>query len=67
MTLTVRDEWGVTATATTTVTIVEPTNNVAPIPVINPPACAALRCNFSSVGTDDPNAGDTFNYSLELG
>ena len=67
VTLTVRDEWGITATATTTVTIVEPSNNVAPIPVINPPACAALRCNFSSVGTDDPNDGDTFNTRWEWG
>jgi PKD repeat protein len=60
--LTARDEWGVTATVTQEVIIVEPAGNVAPVPVINPPACAALRCNFSGVGSDDPNDGDSFSY-----
>jgi large repetitive protein len=65
--LTARDEWGVTATATQTVTIVEPPGNVAPNPVLNPPACANLACNFSGVGSADPNTGDTFTYLWNFG
>ena len=38
--LTARDEWGLTATATQTVTIVEPRSNIAPDPGVNPPACS---------------------------
>ena len=42
MTLTVKDEWGVASPPVSkTVTITEPTGNVAPTPVINPPACTA--------------------------
>ena len=41
VTLTVRDENGQSGVTAKTVTIVEPTNNVPPVPVINPPACAA--------------------------
>jgi PKD repeat protein len=60
VTLTVRDEWGLTGTTSQVITIVEPAGNVAPTPVINPPSCAGLVCNFSSVGSADPNPGDTF-------
>jgi len=68
VTLTVKDEWGLTsAPATQTVTIVEPTNNVAPTPVINQPACSNLACNFSGVGSADPNVGDTFTYLWNFG
>jgi large repetitive protein len=67
VTLTARDEWGITATATQTVTITEPNNNVAPVPVINPPSCAKLFCNISGVGSADPNTGDTFTYLWEFG
>jgi PKD repeat protein len=67
VTLTARDEWGLTGTATQTVTIVEPPGNVAPNPVINPPACANLSCNFSGVGSADPNTGDTFTYLWNFG
>jgi large repetitive protein len=67
VTLTARDEWGVTGTATQTVTIVEPPGNVAPNPVLNPPACANLACNFSGVGSADPNTGDTFTYLWNFG
>ena len=67
VTLTARDEWGLTGTATQTVTIVEPPGNVAPNPVINPPACANLACNFSGVGSADPNTGDTFTYLWNFG
>ena len=67
VTLTVRDEWGLTATAAQTVTITEPAANVAPVPVINPPACAALVCNLSGVGSADTNTGDTFTYLWSFG
>jgi PKD repeat protein len=67
VTLTVRDEYGLTGTTTRTVTITEPAGNVAPTPVINPPACAALVCNISGVGSADPNTGDTFTYLWNFG
>jgi large repetitive protein len=66
VTLTVKDEWGATATLTKTVTISEPTGNLAPKPVINPPACSGLSCNFSGVGSADPNLGDTFTYTWDF-
>jgi PKD repeat protein len=67
VTLTVRDEYGLTGTTTRTVTITEPAGNVAPTPVINPPACAGLVCNISGVGSADPNTGDTFSYLWSFG
>jgi large repetitive protein len=73
VTLTARDEWGATATATQAVTIIEPTDppgpnqNVAPVPVINPPSCVKLVCNISGVGSADPNTGDTFTYLWDFG
>jgi len=67
VTLTARDEWGATATATTTVTIVEPAGNQPPNAVINPPACSNLSCNFSGVGSNDPNTGDTISYRWNWG
>jgi PKD repeat protein len=67
VTLTVRDEYGLTGTTTRTVTIAEPAGNQAPNPVINPPACTLLVCNISGVGSADPNAGDTFTYLWNFG
>ena len=67
MTLTVRDEYGLTGTATQTLTMTEPTDNAAPLPVINPPSCVARVCNYSGVGTTDPNTGDTFTYLWNFG
>jgi PKD repeat protein len=67
VTLTVRDEYGLTGTTTRTVTIVEPAGNAAPNPVINPPACTGLVCNISGVGSADPNTGDTFTYLWDFG
>lgn len=58
VTLTARDEFGLTATATQVVTITEPPTNVAPTAVISPPACTGLVCNFSSASSADPNTGD---------
>jgi large repetitive protein len=59
VTLTARDEWGYTGTATQTVTIVEPAGNQPPNAVISEPSCAGLVCNFSSASSTDPNIGDT--------
>ena len=67
VTLTVRDGGNLTATATQTVTIVEPTTNVPPVAVLNPPACQLLVCNFSSAGTADPNVGDTVSVLWTFG
>lgn len=67
VTLTARDEWGVTATTSQTLTIVEPQGNQPPNAVLNPPACSNLSCNFSAVGSSDPNTGDTITYRWEWG
>ena len=61
------DEWGIaSAPVSKTVTITEPTNNVAPTPVLNPPSCSGLVCNFSGVGSADSNVGDTFTYQWDF-
>jgi PKD repeat protein len=65
--LTARDEYGLTASTSRTITITEPVGNVAPVPVLNPPSCAALVCNFSAVGSADPNPGDTFSNRWNFG
>jgi large repetitive protein len=65
--LTVTDEFGATNVTTQTVTITEPPGNVAPTPVIGAPSCLGLTCNFTGVGSSDPNAGDTFTYSWNFG
>ncbi|QYJ04851.1 PKD domain-containing protein [Nocardioides panacisoli] len=65
--LTARDEWGATATAEQVVTITEPPGNRAPTAVIHPPSCAALSCNFSSVGSADPDTGDAISRSWDWG
>jgi PKD repeat protein len=67
VTLTARDEWGYTGTATQTVTIVEPTNNLPPNAVISTPSCAGLVCNFSSASSTDPNTGDTISRQWNWG
>ncbi len=68
ITLTAKDEWGVLSTPVSrTVTITEPAGNAAPTPVIQAPACSRLSCNFSGVGTADPNAGDVITYAWNFG
>jgi PKD repeat protein len=68
VTLTVTDEWGIASTPLSkTVTITEPAGNVAPTPVINPPACSGLVCNISGVGSADSNVGDSFTYLWNFG
>ena len=66
VTLTVTDAWGDAATATRVITIAEPANNQAPVPVINAPSCVGRVCAFSSAGTIDPN-GDTITYAWNWG
>lgn len=65
--LTARDEWGDVGTATQTVTITTPPGNRAPVAVLNPPACSNLSCNFSAVGSADPDTGDTISYRWQWG
>lgn len=75
VTLTVRDEYGLTATATQDVTIVEPVGNDAPNPVMgnitlpnNGITCNGLVCTgFTSSQTTDPNVGDTFTRLWDWG
>ncbi len=67
-TLTVTDEYGLTATtALPAVTITEPAGNVAPTPVITTPTCVGLTCAFSGATSTDPNTGDTFTYAWTFG
>ena len=35
--------------------------------MINAPSCSGLTCNFSAVGTVDPNTGDTITYAWNFG
>jgi len=67
VTLTVKDEYGVSATTTLPVTISEPAGNVAPTAVISPPNCGGLVCNFSGLTSTDPNVGDVVTYSWDFG
>ncbi len=68
VTLTVTDEWGsASEPRSQTVVIAEPAGNVAPTPKINPPSCSGQVCNFSGVGSADPNTGDTFTYLWSFG
>ena len=66
-TLTVRDEYNLTSTsAPQTITIVEPTNNVAPTATIAVPTCTGLVCSFSATVTD-ANVGDTVTRLWSFG
>jgi PKD repeat protein len=67
VTLTAKDEYGATATAQKVLSITEPAGNLAPVAVNNPPSCVGLTCNFSAVGTTDPNAGDLIRYRWTFG
>ena len=67
VTLTARDEYGVTSTATQQVTVATPAANLAPTAVFNTPSCSMLVCNFSAVGSVDPNVGDTITYLWNFG
>ncbi|MFZ0325164.1 MAG: PKD domain-containing protein, partial [Actinomycetes bacterium] len=66
VTLTVRDEWNVTATTTINVTINAPSGNVAPTPTFTA-SCIALSCGMSSAGTVDANIGDVITYAWNWG
>ncbi|MFC5177990.1 PKD domain-containing protein [Nocardioides taihuensis] len=67
VTLTVKDEYGVTGTTTLPVTITEPAGNVAPTATISTPTCVGLVCGLSGATSTDPNAGDTFTYLWNFG
>jgi PKD repeat protein len=67
VTLTVKDEYGISAVTTRQVTIVEPATNVAPTAVLNPPSCLGLVCNFSAIGSVDSNVGDSIAYLWNFG
>lgn len=67
VTLTARDEWGLTATTTQSVTIAVPAGNRPPTAVFNPPACSGLACNVSAVGSTDPDTGDSLSYRWSWG
>ena len=67
VTLTATDEYGRTGTAEQIVTIAEPAANQPPTAVNNPPSCVGLVCNFSAVGSLDPNLGDAISYRWDFG
>ena len=68
VTVTARDQYGLTHTSLPQDVIIGvPVGNVAPIPVLNEPSCALLSCNFSSVGSEDPNEGDSFTRLWDFG
>ena len=48
-------------------TIAEPAGNAAPGPGDQRAVVRGLTCNFSAVGTVDPNTGDTITYSWNFG
>jgi PKD repeat protein len=67
VTLTLTDGWGAAASTSVEVSFVVPGDNVAPVPVIETPVCTGLSCDFSSINSFDPNAGDTFTRSWDFG
>jgi hypothetical protein len=68
VTLTVRDEYGLSvASASQIVTIAEPPTNVAPTAVIATPVCSGLICSFSSSQSADANVGDTITRLWTFG
>ena len=67
VTLTVKDEYGVTGTTTLPVTITEPTGNTAPTALISAPTCVGLTCGLSGATSTDPNTGDTITYLWNFG
>ena len=66
VTLTVTDEWNAQATTSQDIVIVTPAGNLPPVPEIFIPPCNLLTCNFSSLGSEDPN-GDNFSRLWEFG
>lgn len=65
-TLTVTDEWGVTASTVLPVDIGVPAANVAPTPQLSI-ACTGMFCTVSAAGTLDADAGDIITYSWNWG
>ncbi|MDW3214193.1 MAG: PKD domain-containing protein [Ilumatobacteraceae bacterium] len=67
VTLTATDGWGAAASVDVVVDVSVPVGNVAPTPVADPTVCTQLSCQFSSSGSFDSNAGDTFTVSWDFG
>jgi len=67
VTLTVTDEWNVQSSSSQDIEIVTPAGNLAPVPEIYSPPCNLLTCNFSSLGSEDPNQGDSFSRLWDFG
>jgi PKD repeat protein len=65
--LTVIDEWGVAASTSQDIEIAVPAGNLPPVPEIYSPPCNLLTCNFSSLGSEDPNPGDSFSRQWDFG
>jgi PKD repeat protein len=66
VTLTVKDEWGATASTVIPVSITTPTGNLAPAPQLTR-LCSGMSCAVSGAGTLDPNSGDVVSYSWNWG
>jgi PKD repeat protein len=64
--LTVKDEWGATASTLLPVVIGVPPANVAPTPQLSI-ACNDMFCTVSAAGSLDANVGDTISYSWNWG
>ncbi len=67
VTVTATDEYGVTGTASTTVTITTPPGNGAPTAISSPPTCLGLVCSFAGVESTDPDDGDSLSYLWDFG
>jgi PKD repeat protein len=67
VTLTATDQYGLTNATTLSVPITTPAGNHAPTAVLNPPACNGAVCNFSAVGSSDPDVGDAITYLWNFG
>ncbi|MFN8232412.1 MAG: PKD domain-containing protein [Actinomycetota bacterium] len=67
VTLTVRDENGLSGVTSQIVTITEPAGNLPPTSVISTPVCTARTCNFSSATSADPNIGDSISRMWTFG
>ena len=66
VTLTVRDEWGATASTQIPLVITTPAGNAAPTPQLTT-LCSGMSCAVSGAGTLDANAGDVVSYSWNWG
>ncbi|HEX5018950.1 MAG TPA: PKD domain-containing protein [Actinomycetes bacterium] len=66
VTLTIKDEWGATASTVVNVPISTPAGNVAPTPNIAV-SCLGLWCAVNGASTQDANTGDVITYAWDWG